>query len=189
MIRHLRLAVNDSPGPHLLRGRHSCVLFFWLSLVALYGCSVLYQKTIVAFRQSGEHVRTYPDQLWSELNCSERELPFIQLESMEVMPDTILPGTRANYRLVYAMCPLRPSEVIETRVLRKIVFKGEQIISNADDSLELKPGRWVVDSFFTLPEQSPLGVYELEITFEANRIAHRMVRSFVVSNQYYLISQ
>jgi hypothetical protein len=184
----LRLAVN-ALGSHLTRGRRLCALFFWLGLVTLYGCSVLYQKTLVAFRQSGEHIRTFPDQLWRELNCSDRELPFVQFESMEVLPEMIRPGTRANYRLVYAMCPVRPSEVIETRLLRKIIIKGEQVISNAQDSLELKPGRWVVDSFFTLPEESPLGTYELEIILEYDHAVYKMVRRFDVSSQYYLISQ
>jgi hypothetical protein len=88
------------------------------------------------------------------------------------------------------MCPLKPSEVIKTTVSRRMLFKGEQVARNVNDAFELKPGRWVVDSFFTLPTNSPLGVYALEVGFEApNGQAHKRARSFVVSNEYYLSGQ
>ena len=106
---------------------------------------------------------------------------------MEVVPEMIKPGARVNYRLMYVMCPRKPSETLATSVYRKILFKGEQVARNVKESFELKPGRWVVDSFFTLPTNSPLGVYALEVGFEApNGRAHTHVRSFVVSNRYYL---
>jgi hypothetical protein len=106
---------------------------------------------------------------------------------MEVLPEMIRPGGRVNYRLIYVMCPVKPSEVIKTRVARRMLFKGEQVARNVNDAFEIKPGRWVVDSFFTLPVDSPLGVYSLEVGFEApNGLAHKKVRSFVVSNESYL---
>ncbi|HEU4771277.1 MAG TPA: hypothetical protein VFS68_03880, partial [Candidatus Udaeobacter sp.] len=74
-------------------------------------------------------------------------------------------------------------EVIKTRVSRKMLFKGEQVARNVNEAFEIKPGRWVVDSFFTLPADSPLGVYALEVSFDAPKgQGHKMVRSFVVSN-------
>jgi hypothetical protein len=39
----------------------------------------------------------------------------------------------------------------------------------------------VVDSFFTLPANSPLGVYALEVSFDTpSGQAHKKVRSFIV---------
>ena len=97
------------------------------------------------------------------------------------------PGGRVNYRLTYVMCPLKPSETIKTSVQRRMFFKGGQVARNVNDAFELKPGRWVVDSFFTLPTNSPLGVYALEVGFETpNGGAYKKVRSFVVSNEFYL---
>ena len=157
------------------------------SLVALSGCTTLYQQAVAATRQPGEQIATTPDQLWQEMNCSNRERPFVLAESMEVLPEMIRPGGRVNYRLIYVMCPAKPSEVIKTRVARRMLFKGEQVARNVNDAFEIKPGRWVVDSFFTLPVDSPLGVYALEVVFEApNGLAHKKVRSFVVSNESYL---
>jgi hypothetical protein len=161
-----------------------------LSLAALSGCSALYQQVVAAARQPGERVATTPDQVWHDFDCAKRERPFVHVESLEVLPEMIKPGGRVNYRLVYVMCPLKPSEVIKTRVLRSMLFKGEQVARNVNEAFELKPGRWVVDSFFTLPTASPFGVYALEVGFEApNGQAHKQVRSFVVSSEFYLSGQ
>ena len=156
-------------------------------LVTLSGCTTLYQQAVAATRQPGEQISTTPDQVWKELDCANRERPFVRAESMEVLPEMIRPGGRVNYRLIYVMCPAKPSEVIKTRVARRMLFKGEQVARNVNDAFEIKPGRWVVDSFFTLPVDSPLGVYALEVVFEApSGLAHMKVRSFVVSNEAYL---
>jgi hypothetical protein len=165
--------------------------FAFLTTVALSGCSsMVYQQALSAIRRPGEHVRTSPDQVWNDLKCAERERPFVWFESLEIVPNLIKPGYRTNYRIVYVMCPLGPSEVIKTRVGRRILFKGEEVANNVNDAFELKPGRWVVDSFFTLPRESPLGVYSLEVSFEtSNRKAHKKVGSFVVSNDYLLLGE
>ncbi|HWP56954.1 MAG TPA: hypothetical protein VNL14_03585 [Candidatus Acidoferrales bacterium] len=158
--------------------------------VVLSGCAVIYQQAVAASRQPGEHIRTTPDKVWTELKCRERELPFVAVESMELLPEMLKPGGRANYRLVYAMCPRTPSQVLKARVVRRILFKGDSVASNVNESLELKPGRWVVDSFFTMPKDAPLGVYSLEVTLEPpNQPAVQRVRSFVLSDEFYLTGQ
>ena len=168
--------------------RHGIILSAaLLGLMMLSGCSALYQQAVAAIRQPGDHIATTPDQVWIDFKCAERERPFVRVEAMEVMPEMIKPGGRVNYRLTYVMCPVKPSEVIRTSVHRRMLFRGEQVAGNVNDAFELKPGRWVVDSFFTLPKNSPLGVYALEVGFETpNGQAHKRVRSFVVSNEYYL---
>ena len=108
---------------------------------------------------------------------------------MEILPEMINRGGRVNYRLIYVLCPANPSEVLKTRLVRNMLFKGERVAGNVKDSFELKPGRWIVDSFFTLPPDSPLGVYALEIGFETpDGEPHKHVRSFVVSDEFYLRS-
>ena len=167
-------------------GRDTFALLVTIVAVAtLSGCSTLYQQAVAAIRQPGEQIAATPDRVWQDLGCENRQRPFVRAESLEVVPEMIKPGGRVNYRLIYVMCPMKPSEVIKTRVSRKMLFKGEQVARNVNDAFVLKPGRWVVDSFFTLPEESPLGVYALEVSFDApNNQAHKKVRSFVVSNNY-----
>jgi len=156
-----------------------------LNLVALAGCSALYQQAVAAIRQPGDHIATTPDQVWLDFRCTERKRPFARVESMEVVPQMIKPGARVNYRLSYVMCPRKPSETIKTSLQRRILFRGEQVARDVKDDFELKPGRWVVDSFFTLPTNSPLGVYALEVGFKMpNGGAHNKARSFVVSNEF-----
>jgi len=155
----------------------------------LSGC-VIRQQIIAAARHPGEQIATPPDRVWLQFDCAKRERPFVQIENMEVLPEMIKPGGRVNYRLVYAMCPHKPSEILRARIVRNMFFKGESVARNVKDSFELKPGRWVVDSFFTLPPESPMGVYALEVGVEAsNGYTHKKVRSFVVSNEFYLTGQ
>jgi hypothetical protein len=164
------------------------LIFFVLSMAATAsGCSVLHQQIIAAARHPGEQVATPPDQVWREFDCGRRERPFVHIETMEVLPEMIKPGGRANYRLIYVMCSDKPSDVLRARVVRNMRFKGESVAHNVKDSLTLKPGRWVVDSFFTLPPETPTGVYALEVGVEAsNGYTQKKVRSFVVSNEFYL---
>ena len=172
-------------------GRDAITLVSTISTIAmLSGCSTLYQQAVAVVRQPGEQIAATPDQVWQDFDCARRERPFVRAESMEVVPETIKPGARVNYRLIYVMCPVKPSEVIKTRVSRKMLFKGEQVARNVNEAFEIKPGRWVVDSFFTLPADSPLGVYALEVSFDAPKgQGHKMVRSFVVSNDNFFSVQ
>jgi hypothetical protein len=158
-----------------------------LGAVLLTGCSALYQQAVAAIRQPGDHIATAPDRVWMDFNCDERERPFVRVEAMEVVPEMVKPGARVNYRLTYVMCPRKPSETIKTSLQRRLLFRGEQVAHNVNDAFELKPGRWVVDSFFTLPTNSPLGVYALEVYFRTpDGKAQTQARSFVVSAESYL---
>lgn len=159
--------------------------FSLLNIVAFSGCSMAYQQALAVIRQPGEHIRTAPDQVWIEYNCAERERPFVRVESMELLPERVNAGGRLNYRLIYAMCPSKPSEVVKTRAFRRLLFKGQQVAGSVNETLELKPGRWVIDSFFTLPKDSPLGVYALEVSFERlEREEQKQVRSFIVTDEF-----
>jgi hypothetical protein len=116
---------------------------------------------------------------------------FLKFESLEVLPDRVKPGGRVNYRLIYVMCPLKKfSDTIKARVTRNMLFKGGQVAQNVNKIFELKAGRWAIDSFFTLPPESPLGVYALEVGLEIpGGHSQKEVRSFVVSDEFYLSGQ
>lgn len=160
-------------------------------LLALSGCVAIQQQIVAAARQPGNTMVTTPEKVSQERNCAKREQPFVQVESMEILPEMVKPGGRVNYRLVYMMCPVKKfSDTMRTRVSHNMFFQGEQVARNLNDAFELRAGRWAVDSFFTLPPESPLGVYALEVGVEApGGQIQKQVRSFVVSNEFYLGGQ
>jgi hypothetical protein len=142
---------------------YPCFLVF----LALSGCTAIHQQIVAAARQAGEKVVTTPEKVVQESKCAKREQTVVHFESLEVLPETVKPGARVNYRLIYVMCPLKKfSETVKARVTRNMLFNGEQVAHNVKEIFELKAGRWAVDSFFTLPPESPLGVYALEVVLK-----------------------
>jgi hypothetical protein len=162
-----------------------------LVLLTLSGCTAIHQQIVAAARQAGDKVVTTPEKVVQESNCAKREQPFVQFESLEILPERVKPGGRVNYRLIYVMCPLKKfSDTAKARVTRNVLFKGEQVAHNVKEIFALKAGRWAVDSFFTLPPESPLGFYALEVGLEtASGRSQKKVRSFVVSDEFYLSGQ
>jgi hypothetical protein len=162
-----------------------------LVLLALAGCTAIHQQIVAAARQAGEKVVTTPEKVVQESKCAKRKQSVVDFESLEVLPETVKPGARVNYRLIYVMCPLKKfSDTVKARVTRNMLFKGEQVAQNVKEIFELRAGRWAVDSFFTLPPESPLGVYALEVGLEApGGHSQKMVRNFVVSDEFYLGGQ
>ena len=166
---------------------YSSVLF----LLLLSGCSSIHQQIVAAARQPGDKILTTPETVVRDAKCANREQPFVRVESIEVLPEMVKPGSRVNHRMIYVMCPLRKfSDTLKGRVTRNVFFKGEPVARNVKDAIELKAGRWAVDSFFTLPPESPLGVYALEVSLEIpNGHVQKQIRSFVVSDEFYLGGQ
>jgi uncharacterized protein YceK len=170
------------------------VTLTWASvviLILLSGCSSIRQQIVAAARQPGDTVLTTPEKVAQESICVSRQQPYVNVESIEVLPEMVKPGGRVNHRMIYVMCPLRKySDTLKGRVIRNVFFKGEPVARNVRDAIELKAGRWAVDSFFTLPSESPLGVYALEVSLEMpGGAAQKQIRSFVVSNEFYLGGQ
>jgi hypothetical protein len=155
---------------------------------SIFGCSDIQQQIVAAARQPGDHVATTPQQLWKESICNTSDRPSVKVESLEVLPEKVKPGGRVNYRLTYAMCPVNKfSETLAASTTRTISYKGQEVARNSKEAFELKAGRWTVDSFFTLPRESPLGVYALEVAVQTPRgETQKLVRSFVVSNEFHL---
>src|SRR6478752_7587357 len=103
-----------------------------------------------------------------------------------------------SYSIVPLVMTISACSAIYQRVVATSRHPGEQIATTPDKvwqelncakrerpfvQVELKPGRWIVDSFFTLPPESPFGVYALEVSFEIpHGQPHKQVRSFVVSD-------
>ncbi len=135
-----------------------------LCVAFLPGCSSLR----VQMRKPGERNKTMPAKVLVEYHCDKRELPFFEIEENELLPEKARPGAKLNHRIIYVMCPERPTEVVAGTLETRILFKGKVIFEEAIDH-ELKPGRWVVDTFIPLPAKANPGVYALEVEFRSRR--------------------
>ena len=61
-----------------------------------------------------------------------------------------------------------------------ILFKGKALLREADAAYDLKPGRWVIDTFVTLPPQAKPGLYGLQLKFRGKRVRFQRTLSFTV---------
>jgi hypothetical protein len=84
--------------------------------------------------------------------------------------------------MVYALCPVNPTEVVEGTLLTRIRFRGQPIVSDRVAPYELRPGRWIVDAFVTLPNDAEPGVYAYEIQFDSRAIDFNERLTFVVES-------
>ncbi|MBW2272108.1 MAG: hypothetical protein JRG96_02455 [Deltaproteobacteria bacterium] len=140
--------------------RKGLILSLCLALVATPACTAFLVQT----REPGESNKTMPEAVAAEYHCDKRPLPFFEIEKSELFPLRAKPGQKLAHRIVYVMCPKRPTEVIAGSLETRIRFKGRSILRDRIEQ-ELKPGRWVIDTFIPLPEQAEPGVYALEVEF------------------------
>ncbi len=155
---------------------HSKALTAALALLCALGCAAI-QKSL---RKPGDRLKSFPDAVWEEYACDTQERPFLVVEKSDLVPKRLKPGGEFAHRLVYAMCPQRSTEVVRGRLLMSIRFKGLPIVSDADRSYEIKPGRWVVDSFIALPVNAEPGIYALEVKFTSAQAVFEKSSTFVV---------
>ncbi len=131
-------------------------------LSAMLGCTAIRQT----LRQPGERLVDFPEPVAIEYDCAKRRLPFLKVEESELIPTRLRPGGQLNHRFVYVMCPSRASGVIQGTLHTRIQFKGKTVHRDAVKR-ELQPGRWVVASSITLPEEAAPGMYALATRFES----------------------
>ena len=123
-----------------------------------------------AMRSPGERLVALPEEVAAEHGCGERSLPHFSLERNEVNPKRVRAGDELNHRMVYAMCPARPTEVIEGTLVTRFRHKGRVLRSDPLSNFEIKPGRWSVDAFIRVPPGAETGVYALEIAFRSSTL-------------------
>jgi hypothetical protein len=138
-------------------------------LIGVLGCAtpIWLGKIRRAVREPGQELVDLPGKVERQYDCEEKKLPFFRLERNELNPLRVHPGGELNHRMVYAMCPQHPTEVIEGVLVTQIRFKGRPIVSETLDKFEIQPGRWIIDAFITLPENAEMGVYALELRFKS----------------------
>ncbi|MBW2267547.1 MAG: hypothetical protein JRH16_03135 [Deltaproteobacteria bacterium] len=160
---------------------HPQIIAAALSLtLALSGCANLRWSLQRSFRDPGERIETFPEIVWDEYACDGSKLPFFELETNELIPPQLKAGSRFNHRMVYVLCPVRPTAVVTGRLVTRIRFRGDPIVQERTEAYEIKPGRWVVDSEITLPSAAEPGVYAYEVEFRGDGLRFTKSLTFVV---------
>jgi len=144
------------------------------------GCAGTRAAVVKQLRDPGERLTAFPEEVWEEYGCGEQRRPFFVIEANELVPERVEPGGEFNHRLVYALCPAGPTEVEAGRLHTRIRFRGRAIVSESE-RYELKPGRWVVDSFVQLPESAEPGIYSFELDFDSRAVDFERGLSFLVT--------
>ena len=105
---------------------------------------------------------------------------FFEIERLEGWPRRLEPGEVFKQRLIYALCPTRPTGVVTGRLETRILHRGKPIVAQLEPSYDLKPGRWVVDAFVQLPEATSQGLYAFELSFKSREVSFEKLIEFVV---------
>jgi hypothetical protein len=163
-------------------------------LLALSGCTameninpiddlkVASQGVIASMRKQGEKMVRTPEQTKEKYACAPYSKTMFQLEEVEVLPGIVTPGKEINQRIRYAFCPLTPSGTLKGRIIRAVLFKGEELYHDTTD-YEFKPGTWTVDVFIGIPKEAVSGVYALNVTLRYADQTLKQSNSFVVKGQ------
>ncbi len=146
-----------------------------ICLAPLISCT----QVQLRMREPGDKILTFPGPVSEQYGCHKRKLPFFKIEKSELSPHHVKPGARVNYRYVYVMCPAKIADVVDGVLHTRIHYKGKSVFSDVVRR-ELQPGRWVVDSFVTIPEAAQPGMYALEAEFKSPRGHFQVHSSFLV---------
>jgi len=165
---------------HPSLGRSAPALLLLLAALTLACASPLAGKVRRSVRSPGEYNAALPEEVWKKYGCARRKLPYLRIESFELSPERVEPGEEFNHRWVYSLCPTTPTSVVSGRLETRIFFKGQPIMADENDGFELKPGRWVIDTFVEVPTRAERGVYSLEVRFRGTGAKFHQRRSFGV---------
>jgi hypothetical protein len=144
------------------------------------GCSSTLSMLKLQFRKPGERLKAFPEQVWKQYDCGKKKLPFFAIEDLELSPRHLEPGDEFNQRLTYVLCPATASGVVTGRLDTRILYRGKPVINQRDSSYDIKPGRWVVDTFVRLPKNAGAGVYAFELKFRGAKLRFEKTLSFAV---------
>jgi hypothetical protein len=159
---------------------HSKVVALLAALLLATGCASVRWSLHKSLRDPGEHLESFPEEVWEEYDCDAQRRPFFIIEKNELVPPRVKVGGGFNHRMVYVMCPVRPTGVVSGRLRTRIRFRGDPIVRETTEAYEIKPGRWIVDAEVTLPENAEPGIYAYEMAFKGAALRFEKSLTFVV---------
>jgi hypothetical protein len=155
-------------------------LVLTLALLTVPGCISMRHSIDRPFRKPGERMWTFPDKVWSEYGCDRKELPFFEIERLELSPRRLKAGEEFEHRFAYVLCPDRLTGVVTGQFLTRIRHRGKVIVEDRKPKYDLKPGRWVIDTFVRLPQNAEVGVYAMEFAFQSSSVSFARSLDFAI---------
>lgn len=156
-------------------------------LIDATGCAATFQSLEDNFdqmrkmqRTPGEQSLALPDDVWRNNDCDHVSRPWIAMETFEVVPRRLSAGEDFNLRMTYALCSNKRADEIRGKLYTRIYYQGKAIVNDVKRGYSLKPGRWQVDTFVTIPEYAKQGVYSVEVEFRSKLLKVKKSESFVV---------
>lgn len=113
-------------------------------------------------------------------SCVNYKRRYLWIDSVEVMPNQVAPDSTINHRFTYTFCPQVSVKSVRGALVTRIVFQGNEIVSNTDPHYVLRPGQWAVDANILIPPQASAGTYTLETAFTSGGAAFSRSAEFTV---------
>ncbi len=151
-----------------------------LAVVLVAGCTNVMSLLDRPFRKPGEHLKAFPDKVWKQYGCEKQPLPFFKIELLDLSPRRLKPGEQFKQRFIYALCTAASTGVVTGRLETRIMHRGIPVVHEKDPNYDLKPGRWVIDSFVRLPEDAEVGIYAFELEFRSDLVEFDRTMTFAV---------
>ena len=159
---------------------HSKITAALLLVALLSGCTTVRWAVQKSMRREGLVNEAFPEVVWEEYSCGELDLPFFKIETNELIPPRVRPGGEFNHRIVYALCPAHPTEVLTGRLETRILYKGKPIFSETKEGHEFLPGHWNVDTFVEIPDDTAPGIYAYDFAFRSPTVSFDESLTFLV---------
>jgi hypothetical protein len=161
--------------------RAAAAAMLLVTALALGGCASLRWEIAKALRREGKTNLAFPEVVFAEYDCAKKRLPWLAVERSELIPPKLAAGGEFTHRLVYAMCPQRPTAVDSGDLVIRIWHKGRTIHVDRDHGYEIWPGRWQIDTFVQVPRDAAAGVYAYELAYRGRSLRFARRDSFLVS--------
>lgn len=137
-----------------------------ISLPALFsGCASVKgvsQRFVRSLRQPGEKEILSLEDTSAKHSCSSSKRSKFLIEETDVIPNPVSTGEEIDHRISYAYCPGKVSRSLKGKIVRRVLYKGEQIFQDTTD-YQFKPGTWAVDAFISIPKSARKGTYHMEL--------------------------
>jgi len=113
----------------------------------------------------GSKVLAPAEETFAALQCADKPLPLLIVESDVLTPNPAVPGTELHHRLIYSFCPKPGGKPVTGALTRSLSLNGTTVFSDVTKDVVIIPGRVAVDAYLTVPAAAEPGTYAYKVEF------------------------